>query len=112
MIVRWNGRLSCKFDVTNGVKQGGVLSPLLFSVYRNDLLCQLRDQNIGYHINSHFVVAVIYADDITLLGPMRNSVMALLYICSNYGHDHDIIFNLCKTTCIHVPCHQSSVPGK
>ena len=112
MMVRWNGSLSDKFDVTNGVKQGGVLSPLLFSVYMNDLLCQLRDQNIGCHMNSHFVGAVIYADDITLLGPTRNSVMALLDICSNYAHDHDIIFNPSKTTCIHFPCHQSSFPGK
>ena len=30
MMVRWNGSLSSKFDVINGVKQGGALSPLLF----------------------------------------------------------------------------------
>ena len=56
MIVSWNGSLSGKFNVTNGVKQGGVLSILLFSLYLNDdLLCQLRDQNIGCQMNSHFV---------------------------------------------------------
>ena len=33
----------------------------------------------------------VYADNITLLGPTRNSVMALLDICSNYAHDHDIV---------------------
>ena len=59
MMVRWNGSPSDKFDVTNGVKQGRILSPLLFSVYLNDLLCQLRDQNISCHMNSHFVGAVI-----------------------------------------------------
>ena len=86
MMVRCNGSLSSKFDVTNGVKQGGVLPPLLFSVYLNNLLCQLGDQNIGCLMNSYFVGAGIYADDITLLGPTRNSVMALLDICSNYAH--------------------------
>ena len=59
MMVMWNRSLSSKFDVTNGVKQGGVLSSLLFYVYLNDLLCQLRDQNISCHMNSHFVGAVI-----------------------------------------------------
>ena len=37
-------------------------------------------------MNSHLVVAVIYADDITLLGTTPNSVMALLDVCSNYAH--------------------------
>ena len=31
MMARWNISLPSKFDVTSGVKQGGVLSPLLFS---------------------------------------------------------------------------------
>ena len=37
-MVRWNGALSNSFNTSNGVKQGGVLSPLHFSVYLNDLL--------------------------------------------------------------------------
>ena len=52
----------------------------MFSVYLNDLLCQLRDQYIAYHMSSHFVVQ-LYADDITLLDPTRNSVIALFDVC-------------------------------
>ena len=58
-------------------------------------------------MNSHYVGAAICADDMTLLGPMSNIVMALLDV-SNYAHDHDVIFNPFKTTYIHFPCHQSS----
>ena len=36
--VKWNNHISHRFDVTNGVRQGGVLSPLLFSVYVDELL--------------------------------------------------------------------------
>ena len=63
-------------------------------------------------MNSHFVGAVIYVDDITLLDPTRNSVMALLGVCSSYAHDRDIIFNISESTCVHFSCHQSSFPEK
>ena len=38
MEVRWNKSLSVSFNVSNGVRQGGVLSLILFSVYLDDLL--------------------------------------------------------------------------
>ena len=33
MAVRWNNEYSDSFGVSNGVKQGGVLSPILFCIY-------------------------------------------------------------------------------
>ena len=38
MRVKWNGSLSGTFSASNGVKQGGVLSPLLFTVYQDQLI--------------------------------------------------------------------------
>ena len=40
--VKWNNHISHKFNVTNGVRQGGVLSPFLFSVYMDELLVTLK----------------------------------------------------------------------
>ncbi len=37
-VVRWNADLSASFNVSNGVRQGGVLSPILFTVYVDELL--------------------------------------------------------------------------
>jgi len=39
----WNGVSSERFLVKNGVKQGGVLSPVLFCVYINGLLERLYE---------------------------------------------------------------------
>ena len=37
MTVRWGHYISNSFNVTNGVRQGGVLSPQLFNVYIDGL---------------------------------------------------------------------------
>ena len=42
VMVNWNGECSSTFSVGNGVKQGGVLSPVLFTVYLDGLTDQLR----------------------------------------------------------------------
>ena len=37
MRVKWGNDVSVPFNVSNGVKQESILSPLLFNVYMNDL---------------------------------------------------------------------------
>ena len=38
----WNGVCSDAFNVTNGIRPDGVLSPLVFTVYFNELIDQLK----------------------------------------------------------------------
>ena len=40
--VRWEGVLSNSFPVTNGVKQGALLSPILYCTYIDGLFTRLR----------------------------------------------------------------------
>ncbi len=61
--VTFNGYYSEWFNVTNGVKQGGVLSPTLFGVYIDGMLLQLKDSGIGYHIGDVYCGGLGYADD-------------------------------------------------
>ena len=61
--------IKCMFNVRNGVKQGGVLSPLLFAIYTDSLLKRLEDSGVGCHMGGHFTGTLAYADDITLLSP-------------------------------------------
>jgi len=41
--VNWNGFFARVFRTLGGVRQGGVLSPLLFAVYVDDIIGQLKD---------------------------------------------------------------------
>ena len=110
MRVRWNSSNSRGFLLSNGVKQGGVLSPLLFSVYLDDLLCELPQVNVGCHMNRYFVGAVIYADDITLLGPTRSSILSVQKIYIYNDVTVDISSNcICESEC-HTHVISSIIP--
>ena len=78
MHIRWNS-VSDYFTISNGVKQGGVLSPVLFSIYLDQLIAQLRHLGMGCYMNDSFTGVFIYADDITLLAlsTARRSVIVL-----------------------------------
>ena len=47
MCIRWGNIVSSSFCVSNGVKQGGILSPTLFNVYMDSLSASLNSTDIG-----------------------------------------------------------------
>ena len=91
--VLWASLVSDYFPVTNGVKQGGVISPILFCVYIDDLLLRLSSSGDGCYLGMNFVGALAYADDIVLLAPSPFAMRILLQICDSYAAEYDINFN-------------------
>ena len=66
--VRINGMKSDYFDLTCGVKQGCILSPLLFNLFVNGCITNLKAQQKGVKLNHGEQVSVLaYADDIVIL---------------------------------------------
>ena len=55
MFIRWGNSCSTKFRVTNGVKQGGILSPALFNVYMNNLSVSLNHSGIGGSLGGNLI---------------------------------------------------------
>ena len=50
MCIKWGQAMSEYFTISNGVRQGGILSPRLFAVYVDDLFKQLNDARSGCFI--------------------------------------------------------------
>ena len=67
--VLWNTCNSRYFNVDNGGKQGGVLSPILFNLYSDRLVIRFNKSGVGCHINYIYMGALSYADDITISCP-------------------------------------------
>ena len=73
-------RLPESFKVSRGVRQGGILSPILFTLYL-DLLIELARINVGCYWDDMFVGALAYADDIRLFAPTPSALRKLLVVC-------------------------------
>ena len=98
--INWNGVCSDSFRVVNGVKQGGILSPVLFCIYLDGLLVALNDSKVGCHIGRIYVGALAYADDVTLLAPTPRAMRLQLLICEQYSERFRIKFNAAKSACM------------
>ena len=97
MCIKWGQSTSHFFTVSNGVRQGGILSPRLFVVYVDDLSKQLSDARLGCFIRHQCINHVMYAEDICLLAPSALGLQKLLEMCYDFSQDNDIIFNSLKS---------------
>ena len=83
--VKWGKLCSSYFSVSNGVRQGGILPPKLFSVYVDDLSVALSVTKTGCVINDKSVNHVFYADDQCIMSASPASLQILIDICYNYS---------------------------
>jgi hypothetical protein len=91
--VRWGTRKSAEFSITNGTRQGAILSPALFTVYVQELLDRLQQSGAGCHIGSTFLGATAWADDFLLTAPTRGSMQQMLDIASDYAAEVGLQFS-------------------
>jgi len=85
-VVRYDNYLSSRLHVCAGVRQGGVLSPVLFSVFMNSLVIKLRayrKAGLGAHEGLVYVGCLLYADDIMLIShsvEVMQRMLELIYV--------------------------------
>ena len=93
-------KIIIKKNITNGVKQGGVIFPRMFTIYIDHLLLRLKKSGIGCHIHGQYMRSLGYADDVTLLCPSIRGFNIMLSICEEFGKEYFIKFNNKKSMCI------------
>ena len=109
MCVKWGNSISEFFNVTNGVRQGSILSPYFFNVYVDDLSERLNKLDIGCVVGALIVNHILYADDLVLISPSSRGLYRLLRECEKYGIEADIVFNATKSA---VMCFKSKCTSK
>ena len=96
LCVRWMSRSSGYFQVSNGVQQDGVLSPILFMIYMDSLLESLKVSWRSWFY-THFAGAFCYADD---LAPSPDALRKTIAECESFAESHGLWFNAAKTQLI------------
>ena len=104
--MRWNNDFSEKFALSNGVKQGMVLSALFYCIYMSGLFEKLKERRTGCWVNSDYLGILGYSDDNILLSPSLEGLQDMLTTCEEYAKIHNLKFSTnpvaskSKTHCI------------
>ena len=115
--VKWNDQLSEPVALTAGVRQGGIISPLLFSSYVNSVLTSLDKSKIGCFINGNCLNSFLYADDLLLLSISVSDLQSLTNKCISIFVELDLQINSSKSCCLRIgprlrlKCSPISVKG-
>ena len=98
--VNWNGIFSSMFSPEAGIRQGGILSLVLFAVYVNSLLEKLQNGGTGCHLGRLFMSALMYADDLVLVSGSIADLQSMIDICVSELCCLDMKINSKQSSCI------------
>ncbi len=83
--IKWTGDLSEAFGISQGVRQGGILSTHLYKLYVNNLLLDLESYNLGKFIGSTYIGCPTCADDVLLIADSSSELQEMLSLAYTYS---------------------------
>ena len=96
--VKYCNKLGNEFYCKLGVRQGECLSPLLFSLFLNDIEETFLESGIqGLDVNMFKIFMLLYADDIVLFANSPDELQEGLDLLSNYCKRWKLKINVAKT---------------
>ena len=92
--VKLQGRLTQTFTSCNGVKQGCVLSPLLFNIFLSDFPSIFNDENCHpVTVNSNKLNCLMFADDLILISETAIGLQTCLNKLKQYTNKWNLTVN-------------------
>ena len=89
------------FNINVGLRQGCLLSPILFNLFIDDLACKLKAVGEGVDIGEEKLCLLLYADDIVLLSDSENGLQNMLNTLSDWCKENAMVVNVHKSNIVH-----------
>ncbi len=96
MLVQLEDQFSSSFISKLGVRQGGVASPKLFSIYIEELANRIENTMLGIPVYHTIINIMMYADDIILVATNKDELQKQLNVVGHLGIEYGIKFNQAK----------------
>lgn len=108
-VVRTEEGISERFGVRKEVRQGCVLSPLLFNLYIADIDTYMRNRGIGgVKLGKERIWTLVYADDLMIVAKNREATVDMLDMLRRFLKDRRLGLNAKKTKVLvfHKKCRE------
>ena len=90
---KWGQAKSERFSITNGTRQGAILSPSFWAVYCDLMIKELRQLRVGAHVGGLYMGVACYADDVVLIAPCRQAMQMMLDTVKSFADRYNISFS-------------------
>ncbi len=87
--------------MNTGLKQGCVISPLLFSLFLNDLATEIKNSGKGLNIGDELVALLLFADDLVVLCESEEDLQSVLDIIHKWHNQWKMLVNIDKMKVVH-----------
>ncbi|XP_063415978.1 uncharacterized protein LOC134697626 [Mytilus trossulus] len=88
-------------NVDSGLKQGCVLSSIMFNIYINNLVDDINALNIGINIDDEKLAILLYADDVILMAENEEDLQKMLNVLNTWCLNNELTVNINKSKIMH-----------
>ena len=98
--IKQNNFKSSLFDLNIGVRQGCIMSPILFNIFLCDLAKSLHEMGGGLSLDKDPINSIFWADDLVMFANSEKKLQEMLNLLDAYCKENELLINTKKTKCM------------
>ena len=92
-----DGAESAEYTVGHGLREGAVLSPVLYAVFIDDIARRLAASCSGVSVGTETINCLLYADDICITADSQEDLQRALNVCQSFANESSFEYSMEKS---------------